>query len=104
MSKEEIIKDIRENFEELSTGKNDSKVKTLINTISRQAARLQLKDKSTAIRIHKLMLDLKTTEAGEAEFYKLKKQGAGAKMQYSDSFYDAITLLKNDLFKILSAL
>lgn len=103
MSKEEIIKDIRDNFEELCSSKNNSNVKALINTISRMSTRLQLKDKSSTARVQKVIVDLKSTEAGEVEFYRLQNPSAG-RTEYSKSFYDSITLLKNDLFKMLSEL
>ena len=102
MSNNEIIADIKENFERFNTHKNEE-VKPVLNTIIRLISRLNVTDKKDNLHLLKISSDLKSAGENEAQFFRLNNP-ENKLIQYSESFYKSINILKDELFKILNKL
>jgi len=106
MSNEEIIKEIRQNFERLSSRKN-SEVKSLVNTISRQIGRLHVQDKELSLTLLKISEDLRNMLTSEKDYFDIKNKTSGTpevKTEYSESFFESLNVLKEELYKVFTKL
>lgn len=99
MNNQDLIKDIKENFEELNK-RNNAEVKALINTIVRLTGRLKLEDQQLTLKISKITSDLKMAEVGETEFYKMNHPDS-KEIRYNSGFYDSVKILKEELLSLL---
>lgn len=98
MNNQDLIKDIKDNFEELNKW-NNAEVKTLVNTIVGLIGRLKLEDQQLTLKISKIASDLKMAEVGETEFYKMNHPDL-KEIRYSSGFYNSVKILKEELLSL----
>jgi len=102
MTNTEIITEIKKNFERVADHKNIN-VKSEINSVVRQIGLLKVQDKSANLRLLQIIADLKSAEENETRVFKLSNPEAGT-IEYSDSFFNSVNILKEELFEILNKL
>ena len=102
MTNSEIIKDVKENFKRLNAHKNNE-VKPLLNALQRSIMRLKVSDKKDNLYLLKISADLKSAEESEAQFFTLNNPEIKTP-KYSDSFYESVNVLKEELLLFLTKL
>jgi hypothetical protein len=102
MRNSELIADILGNFERIEAGKNET-VKPALNAITRLISLLKARDREDNLHLLKISSDLKSAEESESQFFTLNNPRT-KDTEYSDSFYQSIHILKEELFQILDQL
>lgn len=101
MTNEKLIAEIKENFELLGSRRN-SEVNALLNAVNRNVMRLQTRDKQLSLQLLKIVTDLKNMLVSEADYFKLRHPNNRTnRIEYSDSFFESLDVIKKELFLLL---
>ena len=108
MDNNELIKNIKLTFEELTSRADSLAVKETITSVVRSVNRLQTSDTALNLLLRKISADLMKSYTNQVQYSDLKNKsenpGLKVKPEFDESFFKSLVILKNELFTLLEKL
>lgn len=103
-----LIKELKENFDELTKQSSQNAINEIIRTAVRTINRLSTDKSDLNLQLKKIAADLTSLYANQLQYWvmrnKTENPGLKVKPEFDKSFFDSLAILKNELFQSLEKL
>jgi len=108
MQNADLIKEIKESFELLSRQENKIAIGESVRSITRSINRLTTDKSELNLHLKKIAADLTSLYTNQLQYWELRSKtenpGLKVKPDFDKSFFDALAILKQELFGALEKL
>jgi hypothetical protein len=105
MDNKELIKQIRDDLEEITPNKDHHEIQFIIHAITRNVNRLRIEDHKTSALLRRFAVDLMQIYTGEVKYWNLSRESDPAnsneKMKLTESFFRSVYELTGEMLGVL---